>query len=1329
MSGRRGSAPANLRGQRAAQAVAGGLAYIRRWATKGSTSNENSATKVKITRSLSSRTNSNGLMKSDGNNEMDTDQEYDSANMINLKTPQTKPPIAVRPTPSRIRSLVSSKNDVRKSLQWASTKAQQATAEGLVAGLIGRVVRFQLKGGGSESYLGPRNVSGNTVTMSCEASASMFLVQKSPFGNSYIRLKSLFSGKFLRLIRTGESATYTVDCRGMEMESMKVDASFGDCESSLCSIDSLLTPISKTNATTPNSSKTARINGDKNELPLSPVSAAQAMYAEGLISKSDLTRLVGYADQFQGEFPTFIDSLRIVPCPDDGTVQLAVTNVRLRLGMISSVKSYTEKSVGVIRQVVPIPCAEDDVAHHGVIPIRFILCPDGGWDISSLYADSPPQSEDECCIGDNDDIYGNKKSSSPTENITCDSTIIEPKEDKTNDSITIESKFLMTPCRRENSSIPPNGVKEWQQAEADAKAVSINGANLVISRARAQSTDRNSAKNLNSIIVGAMQQNYRRELRGVMALSMVRLRRFLSSRVAARSALIVLANNTSNALVLKKESAQWEYGSACSDGPLPDSIPPKSVRWFHNRSHGILSGVQGSCVYRSATDQDVTIKLSWEVPWSRRNGNIFSVICSGESNKSSSLNSTGFQCDDVHASGNHVVVCFTLEHRKKKLSLNTSGTSLSSIDVNTEDAQKLPCVSPQPQPWPQISGFDKVPETDVASMIDNIVCPEDSLKLEASRSEEWEVVKGYESNSDIKCAQISTKFCLGVINDSLDKISSFQSIQRRSGYVASNLVDGASVFTDDNGSVIFDDIGPFSEWDYIVTESPCKNKEEVSWTEIAYRLTVGVDTDAVIVFTEELSNEEEDRIVSYPDESFCHSDDDSDDTVRRYWPEGLFWQPRAEYLFPNMSSEDFDENNDGNISESDELQMLPAPISGLSAGCFVSNGESNFYPVSSSIVEKREDQDKNTKRPSKRFLATMAYSAYLSAGSIVDLMGFGIPKNSNETKRKPYFVFLRERKKEMYRKTNDDSSSFMPLSEFRDAIELLNRAVDCRIKSSMKIADLNESKANIIELQRLISRQGWPASHREMQANLLQTMKDNVDVLHHQLKTTSRGRANTLSKEEALICEPQRLIRRYNRVRGDLDLTQEKLDQLNRALERNFFPREPPHWAGRPYEGSYADMLNTLAMGMHSSGANMAAAFRSAHLLPVVASRDQLMEANSKAAALFQENPLRLTLLNRIQATPINLTVASGPNGVAILRSHTTESLRFISGLPSLDVNLATQSWVVHIEVHSELSVPLTGIPQLERFFIARYLPNPDLGSNEKMKKSSISRESSFKRK
>ena len=96
--------------------------------------------------------------------------------------------------------------------------------------------------------------------------------------------------------------------------------------------------------------------------------------------------------------------------------------------------------------------------------------------------------------------------------------------------------------------------------------------------------------------------------------------------------------------------------------------------------------------------------------------------------------------------------------------------------------------------------------------------------------------------------------------------------------------------------------------------------------------------------------------------------------------------------------------------------------------------------------------------------------------------------------------------------------------------------------------------------------------------------------------------------------------------------------------------------------------------------------------IPVVASRDVLMEFCSKTVSMMQSSPLGVSLLNRVEASPISLEVVPTPgsakvNDIAILRSMTSETFRLVRGIPGIENRDRRSSWIARCEVCSVLIV------------------------------------------
>lgn len=70
------------------------------------------------------------------------------------------------------------------------------------------------------------------------------------------------------------------------------------------------------------------------------------------------------------------------------------------------------------------------------------------------------------------------------------------------------------------------------------------------------------------------------------------------------------------------------------------------------------------------------------------------------------------------------------------------------------------------------------------------------------------------------------------------------------------------------------------------------------------------------------------------------------------------------------------------------------------------------------------------------------------------------------------------------------------------------------------------------------------------------------------------------------------------------------------------------------------------------------------------------MELAAKISQLVHPQCYNISLFNRVKASPITLQAMGTSTGAAILKSQTTEILRFIEGPPTLELGKLDKSWV-----------------------------------------------------
>jgi hypothetical protein len=100
--------------------------------------------------------------------------------------------------------------------------------------------------------------------------------------------------------------------------------------------------------------------------------------------------------------------------------------------------------------------------------------------------------------------------------------------------------------------------------------------------------------------------------------------------------------------------------------------------------------------------------------------------------------------------------------------------------------------------------------------------------------------------------------------------------------------------------------------------------------------------------------------------------------------------------------------------------------------------------------------------------------------------------------------------------------------------------------------------------------------------------------------------------------------------------------------------------------------MHTLAR----AGAKTSCASTCSQYLPLIASRDEVMELAAKISQLVHPQSYEISLFNRVKASPITLKAKGLENGAAELKSQTTEILRFIKGPPTLELGTLDYSWV-----------------------------------------------------
>jgi hypothetical protein len=120
-----------------------------------------------------------------------------------------------------------------------------------------------------------------------------------------------------------------------------------------------------------------------------------------------------------------------------------------------------------------------------------------------------------------------------------------------------------------------------------------------------------------------------------------------------------------------------------------------------------------------------------------------------------------------------------------------------------------------------------------------------------------------------------------------------------------------------------------------------------------------------------------------------------------------------------------------------------------------------------------------------------------------------------------------------------------------------------------------------------------------------------------------------------------------------------------------------------------------------TTGAKTSTASICTQCLPLIASRDEVMELAAKISQLVHPQCYSISLFNRVKASPITLQAMGNESGAAILKSQTTEILRFVKGPPTLELGQLDQSWAVRIRLTSSVQVnPGDPEPLIERRFL-----------------------------
>jgi len=152
------------------------------------------------------------------------------------------------------------------------------------------------------------------------------------------------------------------------------------------------------------------------------------------------------------------------------------------------------------------------------------------------------------------------------------------------------------------------------------------------------------------------------------------------------------------------------------------------------------------------------------------------------------------------------------------------------------------------------------------------------------------------------------------------------------------------------------------------------------------------------------------------------------------------------------------------------------------------------------------------------------------------------------------------------------------------------------------------------------------------------------------------------------------------------------LEKLNSEFRCNYFPRETIIWCGKKFKKDVNEFERNIRDALMHYKVSEEILEEAVRYVPVVASRDVLMEFCSKTVSMMQSSPLEVSLLNRVEASPISLEVVPTPgsaksNDIAILRSMTSETFRLVRGIPGIENRDRRSSWIARCEVCSILIV------------------------------------------
>eukprot|EP00941_MAST-03F_sp_MAST-3F-sp1_P003167 g3167.t1 len=302
------------------------------------------------------------------------------------------------------------------------------------------------------------------------------------------------------------------------------------------------------------------------------------------------------------------------------------------------------------------------------------------------------------------------------------------------------------------------------------------------------------------------------------------------------------------------------------------------------------------------------------------------------------------------------------------------------------------------------------------------------------------------------------------------------------------------------------------------------------------------------------------------------------------------------------------------------------------------------------------------------------------------------------------------------------------------------------VENQLKKDDFIDANDNFTELIRFLDQQHFAGDTKVRAEHVRKVIMKEVDSCKSWLSSVQKTekadevRRSSFNEDGTSQCRSREFAKRFKNcsaISGKLEVSKEELKAMTVDLRENYFPREPPYWAGWRFDGSFSELLTAMISAMKIQSVPDDTATRMADMVALIASRDQLMEISAKVAILLHEDPLNVTLLNRMDATPVSLRVAGRKitssinvekdettlkmsseksenknkeeTVAAVLGSTVTETFRFIHGLPSLQIDMVRSSWVVKVKLTSELVLEtVKGTPTIVRHFEAYKIPTPE---------------------